>query len=117
LTIEDTSGRSVLSPAQDQRIAVITQRNSLIPLYLQTTKLLKHRPMVMYRFHPPYAAGGKDRPKHQYVLSHALSQAAVHPIFFSHCYEFLRKHSNVLFGQEGRRRQAPAAAAAQPPPL
>jgi hypothetical protein len=119
LTSFDISDTSLnwLSPAQDQRIAVITQRNSAIPLYLQTTKLLKHRPMVMYRFHPPYAAGGKDRPKHQFVLSHALSQAADHPIFFSHCYEFVRSHSNELFGQEGRRRQAPTAAVAQPPPL
>jgi hypothetical protein len=92
---------SVLSPAQVQQITVITQRNGVIAAYLQSTNLV-------------YANDDEDRPKHQYLLSHALSQAAVHPALFPHFYEFVRNHSNELPG--GRDRQAPAAAAAPPPP-
>jgi hypothetical protein len=79
---------------------------------LKTTKFLKLR-----RTPPPavddpidsssivvYANDGLDRPKHQFVLSHALSQAAVHPIFFSHFYEYVRNHVGELFGQPGQMR-------------
>jgi hypothetical protein len=87
----------VLYRTQEQQIAVLTKRNSVIPVYLQTTKLLKQgrSPISSYEV---YADDGKDRPKHQFVLSHALSQAAVHPIFFSHVYEYVREHVDQLFG-------------------
>jgi hypothetical protein len=108
---------SLLNQEQEQQITVITQRNIVIPVYLQTTNLLKpRRPLVVNPNDPPivvYADHGPDRNKHLYVLSHALSQAAVHPIFFSHFYEYVRNHPDQL----PRRQQAPAAAAAaQPPP-
>jgi hypothetical protein len=82
---------------QEQEIAAITQRNSL-PVYLETTKFLKRRrpppavddPMDSSSSIVVYANHGVDRNKHQFVLSHALSQAAVHPIFFSHLYEYVR---------------------------
>jgi hypothetical protein len=104
LAIEDFSDSSVLSREQKKQIRVITERNGVIPSYLQTTNLLKEHgtwrlkaflgdePIVVY------AKDGEDRRKHQYVLSHALSQAAVHPIFFSHVYEFVRNHVDELFG-------------------
>jgi hypothetical protein len=104
LTIE-RFGRTVFSREQEQQIAVITQRNSMIPVYLRTTNLLKpRRPLVVNPNDPAivvYAHEGEDRRKYQFLLSHALSQAAVHPIFFSHVYEFVREHVDELFGPEG----------------
>jgi hypothetical protein len=116
-----------LSPEQEQRMAVITQRNRAIPVYLQTTYLLEPTrrspppPVMMMMVNPidppivVYANDndGTDRRQHQYVLSHALSQAAVHPIFLSHFYQYVRDHADLLFGLEGRR---PAPAAPPPPP-
>jgi cell division septation protein DedD len=100
---------NLLSRDQEQQIAAITQRNSAIPVYLQTTHLLKPRrpPAVNEPIDPPimlYANDGVDRPKHQFVLSHALSQAAVHPIFFPHFYEYVRNHVGELFGEPGHMR-------------
>jgi hypothetical protein len=105
----------VLSLEQQEQIAVITQRNGVIPAYLQTTYLLKQRrpPAVNDPSDPPimlYNANddAEDRPKHQFVLSHALRQAAVHPIFFSHFYEYVRNHADELYGgTEGRHQQRP----------
>jgi hypothetical protein len=90
----------------EQQIAAITQRNSAIPVYLETTKFLKPRrtPPIDSSSIVVYANDGVDRPKHQFVLSHALSQAADHPIFFSHCYEYVRNHVGELFGQSGQMR-------------
>jgi hypothetical protein len=109
---------TVLSPEQEEQIDVMTERNRVIPAYLQTTHLLKQRGPVAYAYYedPPiivvYADDGEDRPKHQFVLSHALCQAAVHPVFFSHFYEFVRNHADQLPGErQGSRRPAPAAAA------
>jgi hypothetical protein len=100
----------VLSQEQEQRMAVITQRNTVIPMYLGTTNLLKpRRPPVVNPIDPPpivvYADDGEDRRKHQFVLSHALSQAAVHPIFFTHFYQFVLNHADQLPGGEKGRRQ------------
>jgi hypothetical protein len=113
-------GTRVLSMEQEQQITVMTQRNRIIPMYLETIHLLKPRqPQV-----PPivvYNKDGQDRPKHQFVLSHALRQAAVHPVYFSHFYEFVRHHSNELPGGRDRRNELPGGgqatgpAAAQPP--
>jgi hypothetical protein len=120
---EPTLDTSVFSQEQEQRMTVMIQRNTVIPVYLQTTYLLKpRRPRVVDPIIDPpivvYANDGEDRRKHQFVLSHALSEAAVHPIFFSHFYEFVRNHSNELPGGRDDRRQATAAAAAvaRPPP-
>jgi hypothetical protein len=116
----------VLSQEQERQIAVLIERNRAIPVYLKTAHLLKpRRPLVVDPIiDPPIVvvydndnAGADDRTKHQYVLSHALSQAAVHPIFFSHFYQYIRDHADPLFGQEGRRcRPAPTAAEAPPRP-
>jgi hypothetical protein len=96
---------TVLSPEQEQQMAVIIQRNIAIQMYLQSTNLLKpRRPPVVGPNDPPttivvYANhDGEDRRKHLFLLSHALSQAAVHPIFFSHVYEYVREHVDQLFG-------------------
>jgi hypothetical protein len=109
LAIEDPSEYSVLSPEQEQQVSVITVRNSVIPVYLETTHLLKQLsgPWAMHPFTYDKRIDGKDHRKHQYLLSHALSQAAVHPIFFSHVYEFIRQHVDQLFGggPEGRRQR------------
>jgi hypothetical protein len=142
-----------LNPTQEQQIAVLIQRNRAIPEYLKTTQLLKQRnevavdpndpPIMIYvdygefeevpaPVEPPIVVynddDAADRSKHQFVLSHALCQAAVHPIFFSHFYQFVRDHAEDLpGGEKGRRPQQPpphrrrrsapaAAAAAQPPP-
>jgi hypothetical protein len=89
---------TVLSPDQLEQIGVIAQRNGDIPVYLGTTGLLK--PAVDDLFHPwftlhdAYDDDGKALPKHLFVLSHALRQAAVHPIFFSHFYEFVRNNAD-----------------------
>jgi hypothetical protein len=109
---------TVLSPEQEEQIDVMTERNRVIPVYMRTTHLLKQRGPVAYAYYvdPPiivlYADDGEDRSKHQFVLSHALCQAAVHSVFFSHFYEFVRDHADQLpGGEKGRRRPAPAAAA------
>jgi hypothetical protein len=112
LAIEDPSDRSVLSLEQEQQITVITQRNIVIPVYLRTTNLLKpRRPLVGNRNDPAIVVyandDGEDRRKHLFMLSRALSQAAVHPIFFSHVFEFVRNHPDQLFGKEGRHQQKP----------
>jgi hypothetical protein len=105
------TGRVLMSREQEQQFAVITQRNTVIPVYLQTTYLLKplrRPPPAVVNPNDPaivvYAKDGEDRSKHQFVLSHALSQAAVHPVFFSHFYEFVRNHADQLFGQEGHHQ-------------
>jgi hypothetical protein len=131
---------SLLNQEQEQQIAAMTERNRVNPMHLQTTHLLKPRrpppvaadaddddddddddnddgEVVVDPIDPPivvvYADDDADRRNHQIVLSNALSQAAVHPIFFSHFYEYVRNHPDQL----PRRQQAPAAAsAAQPPP-
>jgi hypothetical protein len=135
-----------LSQEQQQQLDVIFQRNRTIPVYLQTVQLLKQQRQLVTHNHPPihvlydndepgnlafdpmdppivvYANDNDEdrRRMHQFVLSHALSQAAVHPVFFSHFYQYIRDHADPLFGggpEEGRRRRpAPAAAAAAPPP-
>jgi hypothetical protein len=104
-----TESVNLLSREHEQQIAAIAQRNSAIPAYLQTTHLLKRRqpPAGNEPIDPPimlYANDGVDRPKHQFVLSHALSQAAVHPIFCLHIYEYVRNHVGELFGQPGQMR-------------
>jgi hypothetical protein len=117
-TFYTTHGVTVLSleREEEQQIAAITQRNSLIPVYLGTTKFLKPRrpppavdnPVDSSSSIVVYANDGVDRNKHQYVLSHALSQAAVHPFFFLHLYEYVRDHVGELFvetgGQPGQMR-------------
>jgi hypothetical protein len=111
---------TALSPEQLEQISVITERNRAIPAYLEATGLLKQRrpPTENDPIDPPImvydANGAEDRPKYLFVLSHALSQAAVHPIFFSHFYQYVRNNADELFGLEGR--QALAAATAPPPP-
>jgi hypothetical protein len=112
---------TVLSPEQNEQISVITQRNGAIPAYLGTTGLLKQRrpPTENDPIDPPIMVMNEDEDfvdlsEHKFVLSHALSQAAVHPVFFSHFYQYVRDHADQLPGGEGR--QAPAAAAAPPPP-
>jgi hypothetical protein len=99
-----------LSPAQKRQLDVILQRNRVIPaLYLQTTQLLKPRrspprvddpiidpPIVVVYADDDDDDNGEDRRRHQFVLSHALSQAAVHPIFFSHFYQYVRDHADQL---------------------
>jgi hypothetical protein len=104
-----------LNPTQKQQLDVILQRNRVIPaLYLQTIQLLKPRRSPPPRVDDPiidppivvvYADDdddddddddGEDRRRHQFVLSHALSQAAVHPIFFSHFYQYVRDHADQL---------------------
>jgi hypothetical protein len=108
LAIEDPSGRSVLSPEQEQQIAVITQRNIVIPVYLRATNLLKsRRPLVVNPDDPAIVVYANGDGEYLFMLSHALSQAAVHPIFFSHVYEFVRNHNDQLFGPEGRHQQQP----------
>jgi hypothetical protein len=103
LAFESFSGDTVLSPEQEQEMAVIIKRNIAILVYLQSTNLPKPRqPPVVDPNDPPalvvYANHGEDRRKHLFLLSHALSQAAAHPIFFSHVYEYIREHVDELFG-------------------
>jgi hypothetical protein len=128
-----------LSQEQQQQLDVILQRNRTIPVYLKTVQLLQPRQEVTHNRPPIHVQYDNDEPghlavdpsdppiivydndedrrMHQFVLSHALSQAAVHPVFFSHFYQYVRDHVDPLFGQESRRRRpAPAAAAAAPPP-
>jgi hypothetical protein len=121
LAIEGYSGVNVMSREQEQQMAVVTQRNIVIPVYLRTTHLLKpRRPPVVNSNDPPivvvYANDGEDRRKHQFLLSHALSQAAVHPIFFSHVYEFVRNHGDQLFGPEDSHQHRHQRQCLQQPP-